>query len=179
MSVRDNVLVGAYFGRARRGDAVGQAEGALAFTGLVGLGATPASSLTTGQRKLLEIARALATNPELVLLDEVCGGLNAEETAHVLDLIRELPERGVTVIYIEHNMRAVMSVCDRIAVLNFGRKIAEGPPQAIAEDPEVIRAYLGAPSAPIPSLLAVRERPDSSGLRTPQSGGEGQGEGGV
>ena len=143
MSVRDNVLVGAYFGRMRREAGPERADQALAITGLGRLACAPAAQLTVGQRKLLEIARVLATGPELVLLDEVCGGLNPAETAQVLDVIRELPRRGMTVIYIEHNMRAVMSVCSRIAVLNFGRKIADGPPEAIAEDEQVIAAYLG------------------------------------
>jgi branched-chain amino acid transport system ATP-binding protein len=145
MSVRDNVLVGAYFGRDRGYGAAEHAAQALAFTGLAALASAPASQLTAGQRKLLEIARALAASPELILLDEVCGGLSPSETAHVLDVIRDLPARDMTVIYIEHNMRAVMSVCDRIAVLDFGRKIAEGPPMDIASNPEVIRAYLGTP----------------------------------
>lgn len=143
MSVRENVLVGAHFGRAHRERGTERAQQALAVTRLERLAEAPASQLTVGQRKLLEIARVLATNPELVLLDEVCGGLNPAETAQVLDVIRELPQRGMTVIYIEHNMRAVMSVCDRIAVLNFGRKIAEGLPKDIAENEQVIAAYLG------------------------------------
>ena len=142
MTVRDNVLVGAYFGR-RPGDAAELAKQALALTHLERLAGVPATRLTVGQRKLLEIARVLAAGPELVLLDEVCGGLNPAETAQVLDVIRDLPTRGMTVIYIEHNMRAVMSVCRRIAVLDFGRKIAEGTPEEIAANPDVIRAYLG------------------------------------
>jgi branched-chain amino acid transport system ATP-binding protein len=146
MSVRDNVLVGAYFGRGERDQAITQAEQALSFTGLDRSAGVPASQLTAGQRKLLEVARALATSPEVILLDVVCGGLNPAETAHVLDLIRALPGQGITVIYIEHNMRAVMSVCDRIAVLNFGRKIADGTPEEVAANPDVVRAYLGAPS---------------------------------
>jgi branched-chain amino acid transport system ATP-binding protein len=147
MTVRDNVLVGAYFGR-RPGAAAELASQALALTQLERLAGAPATQLTVGQRKLLEIARVLATGPELVLLDEVCGGLNPTETAQVLDVIRDLPNRGMTVIYIEHNMRAVMSVCRRIAVLDFGRKIAEGTPEEIAANPDVIRAYLGT-AAPV------------------------------
>jgi branched-chain amino acid transport system ATP-binding protein len=143
MSVRENVLVGAYFGRARGEDAAQRADSALATTGLLRLAAAPAAQLTVGQRKLLEIARVLAVDPELVLLDEVCGGLNPAETAHVLDVIRGLPKRGMTVIYIEHNMRAVMSVSERVAVLNFGRKIAEGTPEEIVRNEQVIAAYLG------------------------------------
>ena len=146
MSVRDNVLIGAYFGRGGRHQAIEEAEQALSLTGLDRWSRIPASQLTAGQRKLLEIARVLATMPEVILLDEVCGGLNPAETAHVLDLIRALPGRGITVIYIEHNMRAVMSVCDRIAVLNFGRKIAEGTPDEVAANEDVAHAYLGTPS---------------------------------
>jgi branched-chain amino acid transport system ATP-binding protein len=157
MSVRENVLVGAYFGRGLGAGAAERADQALHVTSLQHLASAPASQLTVGQRKLLEIARVLATAPELVLLDEVCGGLNPAETAHVLDVIRDLPRRGMTVIYIEHNMRAVMSVCDRIAVLNFGRKIAEGSPEAIAANEDVIRAYLGT-AIPSPAF-AVREGP--------------------
>ncbi len=150
MTVRENVLIGAYFGRGQRGDAASRAGEALAFSGLADFSARQAATLTAGQRKLLEIARALATGPELLLLDEVCGGLNATETMHVLDLIRALPGRGITVIYIEHNLRAVMSVCDRIIVLNFGRKIAEGSPGDIVQNSDVVEAYLGAPTAPGP-----------------------------
>jgi branched-chain amino acid transport system ATP-binding protein len=143
MSVRENVLVGAFFGRRRRDNPIQRAEQALAFVQLGASAAAPASTLTVGQRKLLEIARALATDPEVLLLDEVCGGLNPTETSHVLELIRRLPERGTTVVYIEHNMRAVMTVCDRIAVLDFGRKIADGAPREIARNEGVIQAYLG------------------------------------
>jgi branched-chain amino acid transport system ATP-binding protein len=147
MTVLENVLVGAEFGRRREDGAHNRAEDALGFTGLSPLAGTPASQLTVGQRKLLEIARVLATAPELVLLDEVCGGLNPAETAQVLEVIRDLPRRGMTVVYIEHNMRAVMSVSQRMVVLNFGRQIAEGSPREIAENPEVIAAYLGTPLA--------------------------------
>jgi branched-chain amino acid transport system ATP-binding protein len=143
MSVHDNVLVGALFGRRRHDHPSQQADQALTFVGLDSWATVPAARLTVGQRKLLEIARALATAPEVLLLDEVCSGLNPVETSNVLDLIRRLPERGVTVVYIEHNMRAVMTVCKRIAVLNFGQKIAEGTPQEISSNELVVQAYLG------------------------------------
>jgi branched-chain amino acid transport system ATP-binding protein len=105
-----------------------------------------ASGLSLGEQKRLEVARALATGADLLLLDEICGGLNSTETRSILDLIQRIREGGATIMYVEHDMKAVMSVCDRITVLDFGQKLAEGMPQEIQSNDAVIKAYLGKPS---------------------------------
>src|SRR5262249_21145095 len=102
-----------------------------------------ASALSLGEQKRLEVARALATSPELLLLDEICGGLTMSETQAMLDLLRAIRERGVTIMYVEHEMKAVMSVCDHITVLDFGQKLAEGKPHEIQTNEAVLKAYLG------------------------------------
>jgi len=160
LSVLDNVLVGRHThlrGGALRGAlraaSVGREEAAARETaralldrlGLTDVAGVPAGSLPLGLQKRLELARALASEPRLLLLDEPAGGLNPTETRTLMDLIVRLrDERGLTVLVVEHDMELVMGISDRIAVLDEGRKIAEGEPRAIATDPAVIEAYLGA-----------------------------------
>jgi len=116
----------------------------LGFVGLAGLADRAAEFLPFGQQRLLEFARALALRPKLLLLDEPAAGLNDSETEQLARLIRLLPDRGITVLLVEHNMELMMSVADRIVVLNYGIKIAEGSPEEIQDDREVVAAYLGA-----------------------------------
>jgi ABC-type branched-subunit amino acid transport system ATPase component len=147
LTVQDNVRIGALFGKdgAREVEAVTTA--ALALAGLEELALRPSVSLTVGNLRRLELARAIAARPDLLLADEPCAGLNPAETAGVIDILRQVRGRGTTVLLVEHDMPAVMEVSDTIFVLDAGAKIAEGPPEAIARDPRVIAAYLGTPSA--------------------------------
>jgi len=115
----------------------------LDFMGLASSMDKTAANLPHGHQKVLGVCMALATSPKLLLLDEPMTGMNAHETETMIRLIRKIRDEGVTIIVVEHNMKAIMSLCDRIAVLNYGRKIAEGPPDAIRQNKEVVEAYLG------------------------------------
>ncbi len=147
MTVLDNVRVGAFFGKGwvtgEVKDAAREAMRVLEFTGLSPKANFLARHLTLPDRKRLEVARALATRPDLLLLDEVIAGLNPRETDMMIHLIRQLRESGITIFMVEHVMRAVLSVSDRLIVLNFGEKIAEGTPDEVATNSRVIEAYLG------------------------------------
>jgi branched-chain amino acid transport system ATP-binding protein len=143
LTVRENIAVGAHLSRPARVDALAAAGDVARAVGLDASLDRPASSLTVAGRKRLELARALAIEPRLLLLDEVLAGLNPSEIRDMVPVILAIRDRGVTIVMIEHVMQAVMSLAGHVFVLSEGRIIAEGSPQAIAGDPRVVEAYLG------------------------------------
>jgi branched-chain amino acid transport system ATP-binding protein len=144
MSVFENLVTAACFG-AGEGEhqAWETAHEVLQQTGLLSVANRPAGGLTLLNRKRLELARALATRPKLLLLDEIAGGLTEPEANELVDELRRIKASGVTMIWIEHVVHALLSIADRLFVINFGQKLAEGEPKAVMNDPEVRRVYMG------------------------------------
>ena len=144
MSVFENLVTAACFGaQEREQDAWQTAHEVLAQTGLTAHANKPAGGLTLLDRKRLELARALATRPKLLLLDEIAGGLTEPEAKQLVEELKQIKARGVTMIWIEHVVHALLSLADRLFVVNFGQKLAEGEPYAVMNDPEVRRVYMG------------------------------------
>ncbi len=143
MTVLENVMVGALCRARDVAEAREEAMRVLEFVGEADKKDVPAGSLTIAHKKRIELARALATKPKLLMLDEAMAGLNPAEISEAVDLVRRIRDRGITVFLVEHVMSAIMPISDRIIVLDYGRKIAEGLPEEIATNEEVIKAYLG------------------------------------
>lgn len=144
LSVLENVEVGLRFGHSKR--SASETKSAMEFLERVGLAPVhqmSASTLSVGDMKRLELARTLAARPSLLLCDEVCSGLTQSEATSILELLSEIRRAGTSVLYVEHNLKAIMSVCDRVIVMNSGQKLAEGPPEAVQNNPSVIEAYIG------------------------------------
>jgi branched-chain amino acid transport system ATP-binding protein len=144
LSVLANVELGIHFGRSR-GSSRGAQEAMriLEWVGIPHLAQAAAGTLSVGNLKRMELARTLAAKPSLLLCDEVCSGLTEAETASVLGLLRQIQKNGTTILYVEHNLKAVMSLCDPVIVMNDGQKLAEGSPVEVQKHPLVIEAYIG------------------------------------
>jgi branched-chain amino acid transport system ATP-binding protein len=144
LSVLENVEVGLRFGHGKRPPT--ETKSAIEFLERVGLAPVhqaSASTLSVGDMKRLELARTLAARPSLLLCDEVCSGLTQAEATSILELLCDIRRTGTSVLYVEHNLKAIMSICDRVIVMNSGQKLAEGPPEAVQNNPSVIEAYIG------------------------------------
>jgi len=145
MSVLENVMAGGVFGHSRHwgDDLRDRARALVARVGLAVAGETPVSALTYIDQKRVELARALATRPRLLLLDEIAGGLTEHEVRALIENVGEIHAAGTAIIWIEHVVHALLSVVSRLVVLNFGEKLAEGDPQAVMKDPDVLQVYMG------------------------------------
>ena len=144
LTVLENIEVGLRFGRGRRSANIAkEAMEILELVGIPSFARMPAMTLSVGDLKRLELARTLAARPRLLLCDEVCAGLTESEMQSILGLLRRIQSLGTTIIYVEHNLRAIVSTCHHVIVLNFGKKLAEGPPEKMQNDPAVIEAYIG------------------------------------
>ena len=148
-TVLENVALAAMFGAAARDRAAALAEARnwLSFVGLSSRADALPAALNLHQRKFLELARALAARPRLIMLDEVLAGLTPREITSAIALVERIRDQGTTIVFVEHNMRAVLALSDRLVVLNQGRKIGDGPPQQVLGEPQVVAAYLGTADA--------------------------------
>src|ERR1700681_3171201 len=172
LSTRENVAVGAMYGRhgAKRAS-FERAQELLEIVGLARVADRPAAELTIPDRKRLEVAKALALDPDVLLLDEVMAGLNATEVEEALELLRDVNRRGVTLIVVEHLMKAIVSISTTVVVLAEGRKIAQGHPSEVLASPEVIEAYLGSRWVKRQEQLVIieAERAEAERLQPPET----------
>jgi branched-chain amino acid transport system ATP-binding protein len=143
LTVRDNIMVGAYNRTNDRKESRNKAEEIIEFLGMQDMREMTAGSLSVAYRKRLEVAKALATDPKIILLDEAMAGLRPTETDEMIELVREISRQGIALLLVEHVMRVIMSLAERIVVIHHGEKIAEGEPEQIVQDKSVIDAYLG------------------------------------